>query len=324
MEKSELLTLAREYAVNEDLYALLGIDSISAKESGTVQRAWRKASLQYHPDKARDKFDPEKWQFLERARDVLLDTEARTAYDSARSAALQRLQERQEMDARKRAMIEDLEARERGGPTKRMRDSQKHAMSEAERSKLAESGRRRMEEREKQKREAEERMRKADEEKTQTERQTDAEPGAAVDVPMETEPILSNGAGDEDSKIADLERRIDEARKRKEARKARKSGVMPPSSPAPSSDDAPNAHPPRQTQAQATPVKNPGTSELKADDKKGPSSAKSFSFSTPKSNASTPRAKGDFTSIKERLAAAQREKERKAKEAMESKSAQEA
>lgn len=61
MDKSELLTLAREYAdKNEDLYALLGIDAITAKEEKEVQRAYRKQSIKYHPDKTGSSFSPEK------------------------------------------------------------------------------------------------------------------------------------------------------------------------------------------------------------------------------------------------------------------------
>jgi curved DNA-binding protein CbpA len=51
MEKSELLGLAREYAKNTDLYELLALDSLKAKEPKEVQRAYRKVSIKYHPDK---------------------------------------------------------------------------------------------------------------------------------------------------------------------------------------------------------------------------------------------------------------------------------
>lgn len=51
MEKSELLGLAREYAKSVDLYELLGTDALKAKEPREVQRAYRKQSIKYHPDK---------------------------------------------------------------------------------------------------------------------------------------------------------------------------------------------------------------------------------------------------------------------------------
>ena len=69
-KKSELLQYAREYATaNKDLYELLSVSADAAQPE--VHRAWRKASLKHHPDKAKN-FDPEIWQLLERARDVLL------------------------------------------------------------------------------------------------------------------------------------------------------------------------------------------------------------------------------------------------------------
>ncbi|KAH7170407.1 hypothetical protein EDB81DRAFT_163190 [Dactylonectria macrodidyma] len=108
---ADLLQYAQEYASKDvDLYDLLGIDALTAKED--IHRAWRKRSLQYHPDKAGANFDPEKWQLFERARDVLSDADARAAYDNAIKATLLRKQEREAMDNQRKHFVDDLEARE--------------------------------------------------------------------------------------------------------------------------------------------------------------------------------------------------------------------
>ncbi|RYP66465.1 hypothetical protein DL771_007794 [Monosporascus sp. 5C6A] len=312
--KSDLLQYARDFAnQNEDLYALLGVDAATPKED--IHRAWRKKSLKYHPDKAGKDFDATKWQLFERARDVLSDPDARGAYDSARSAALLREAQRQAMDAKRRQMIEDLEARERG--VKRPRDDdearRKNAMSEEEKQRLVAAGRRRMEERQRQMREAEERERQRELEKQRERAQQRHRPNHdALDGGEDTTPDVPAAqalGGDEfDEKIADLERRLQESRARKAAKKARKSGVVP------------EPPPPRAAgtmeEAQETPIQDPGVTELKADDKKGtPPPSKAFSVSAPRFTTSAaavtdpPRVKGDFSSTMARLRAAQAEKE---------------
>ncbi|RKL09845.1 hypothetical protein BFJ71_g938 [Fusarium oxysporum] len=108
---ADLLQFAQEYASKDvDLYELLGIDALTPKED--IHRAWRKRSLKYHPDKAGDNFDAEKWQLFERARDILSEPGARGAYDGAIKAALLRKQERETMDKQRKAFVDDLEARE--------------------------------------------------------------------------------------------------------------------------------------------------------------------------------------------------------------------
>ncbi|KAI1074511.1 DnaJ-domain-containing protein [Whalleya microplaca] len=323
MENSDLLAYAREFANTQDLYALLGIEADTPDKD--IHRAWRKRSLKYHPDKAGTGDEAqEKWHLFEHARDVLMDKAARELYDNMRSAALLREQQRRAMDAKRRQMVEDLEARERG--VKRPRtgtDQAKNAMSDADRRRLAEAGRRRMEERQRQMREAEEKERdrerdRADKEHQETDsatREADSKRahnahGAGPEMDTEGDTAMNQGDGYDDQ-IAALERRLEEARQRKAAKKARKSGVVPEAS---STGDAHNT-----LEAQATPIKNPGISELKADTKKG--TPKSFSFSTPPkpstSASGAPRATGDFSSTMARLRAAQAEKEarKKAEEA---------
>ncbi|RYP14409.1 hypothetical protein DL765_006398 [Monosporascus sp. GIB2] len=315
--KSDLLQYARDFVNrDEDLYALLGVDATTPKED--IHRAWRKKSLKYHPDKAGKDFDATKWQLFERARDVLSDADARGAYDSARSAALLRKAQRQAMDAKRRQMIEDLEARERG--VKRSRDDEearrKNAMSEEEKQRLVAAGRRRMEERQRQMREAEERERQRElekQERAQQQQQQGHRPKHdGVDGEEVTPPDVPAAEaldGDEyDEKIADLERRLQESRARKAAKKARKSGVVlePPTPRAAGTME----------EAQETPIQDSGVTELKADDKKDtPPPSKAFSFSAPRSASSeaaatgAPRVKGDFSSTMARLRAAQAEKE---------------
>ncbi|KAI1384465.1 DnaJ-domain-containing protein [Hypoxylon trugodes] len=310
MDKSDLLVYAREYATTKDLYELLGVTSDTPKED--IHRAWRKRSLKYHPDKAGANFDAEKWELFERARDILSDPAAREAYDSQRSAALLREEQRRAMDAKRRAMVEDLEARERGAVKRPRGESEGPAMSEAERRRLMEAGKRRMEERQRLMREAEARELEREKEKEahtngrgRTPDVTSA-PDSKMDI--DPEPPTANKDGYDDQ-IADLERRLEEARQRKAAKKEKKSGQKN------------GVH-----QTTAIPDMS---EERKADGKKerpissSTGTAKKFSFSpasTATSNSgagSKPRAKGDFSSTMARLRAAQAEKEaqKKAEEA---------
>ncbi|KAI0901855.1 hypothetical protein F4806DRAFT_490330 [Annulohypoxylon nitens] len=335
MDKSDLLAYAKDYATTQDLYELLGVTSDTPKED--IHRAWRKRSLKYHPDKAGANFDPAKWELFERARDVLSDTAAREVYDSQRSAAQLREQQRRAMDAKRRAMVEDLEARERGAVKRPRDDNSGPAMSEAERRRLADAGKRRLEERQRLMREAEarERQRELEREKEQESKEDqqksdpliskqtgrgrtpDASSAAEPKMDFDSEPRAADGDAYDDQ-IADIERKIREARLRKAAKKdkkaTRKNGA--------SGNDKLEAQ-----QAKPTPDI---PEELKADEKKEPSisssgTTKSFSF-TPATNISNngdaaasnkPRAKGDFSSTMARLRAAQAEKEarKKAEEA---------
>ena len=145
-EKAELLRLASEYAEKDvDLYELLGVDALTQKED--IRRAWRKQSLRYHPDKAGDKFDAEKWELFERARDILSDADVRPAYDNAIKAKLLRKQERDAMDKERKKFADDLEAREYAAANLRqqMEQRDREAMQK-ERERLAEEQRLRAEE----------------------------------------------------------------------------------------------------------------------------------------------------------------------------------
>lgn len=263
---------------------------------------------------------------------MLSDAAAREIYDSQRSAALLREEQRRAMDAKRRAMVEDLEARERGAVKRPRNERDGPVMSEAERRRLVEAGKRRLEERQRLMREAEERERQREREQASKETQPGSEPpnqerhesrrtpdgsdAADSKMDIDAEPPAQNG-DEYDDQIAALERRLQEARQRKAAKKEKKGGRKNGAS----KDEKPGNH-----QAQTTPTPDI-SGEQQADEKKDTSSsasgtAKTFSFSpaTAPSNstaaAGKPRAKGDFSSTMARLRAAQAEKDarRKAEE----------
>ncbi|KAF4979650.1 hypothetical protein FZEAL_4207 [Fusarium zealandicum] len=145
-KSADLLQYAQEYASKDiDIYDLLGVDALTPKED--IHRAWRKRSLKYHPDKAGDNFDAEKWQLFERARDVLSDSAARAVYDGAIKAVLLRKQERETMDKQRKHFVDDLEARENAWKHEREEKEQREKQEiEQERARLFEQRRMREQE----------------------------------------------------------------------------------------------------------------------------------------------------------------------------------
>ncbi|CEJ89400.1 hypothetical protein VHEMI05244 [[Torrubiella] hemipterigena] len=145
-DNKDLVRYAAEYADKQiDLYEMLGVDALTAKED--IHRAWRKRSLKYHPDKAGDKFDAEVWERFEHARDILSDSNARTIYDQSMKAKLLRKQERQAMDEERQQFANDLEARENAARQQQARKEQEdREMMQKERERLAEMQRMRDEE----------------------------------------------------------------------------------------------------------------------------------------------------------------------------------
>lgn len=284
MDKSELLGLAKDYSKSVDLYELLGIDSLQATDANEIKRAYRKQSIKYHPDKLGDAFDPDKWQLLERGRDVLMDKDAKAVYDNTRSAALKEHERRKALDDKKRTAIDDLEARERGELPKRQRKGEHEEMSAADRHKLYQEGTRRMEMRKREMAEAEERERRAQELVHPVGKVPEPEAATA-----DTQPE------DEDPEIAAIQRRIRDAQEKKAAKAARKAEKM-----------ARKGGEQIVPEAQEPPI--PTSTKPEADAKK-----MVFSFTAPSAAPSTaPTApKSDWSSIKERLKTAQAERERR-------------
>lgn len=165
---TELLAAAKDAAArNTDYYALLALAPDDPLTRDSVQRAWRKRSLKYHPDKAGADFDAAKWEEFGLARDILASDEARAAYDAARSALLQKQRERDLMNAKQRRFAEELEKAEaasgsvssKGGAREQQQQEAKNADEEREKERQAAEGRRYMDERKRKLREAEERER---------------------------------------------------------------------------------------------------------------------------------------------------------------------
>jgi DnaJ family protein C protein 17 len=100
---------------DEDYYALLDIPP--AASEAEIRRAYRRTALKYHPDKISNptQTDIDKFHKLQIAYDVLSDTTARQLHNNVREARERKRREVEMMDAEKRKMKEDLEARERAG-----------------------------------------------------------------------------------------------------------------------------------------------------------------------------------------------------------------
>ncbi|KAM7191411.1 hypothetical protein V8F20_009338 [Naviculisporaceae sp. PSN 640] len=220
----DLITYARDcVSRGEDLFKLLDVDATSSESD--IRRAFRKKALTAHPDKAGDAYDPALYARLEKGRDVLVNPEAREAYDNGMRAILQKKQALDAMSARRRKLVEDLEQREQEAANKKKKTEDDSRQRSAEMAAMAARGRAKMEERKRLIREAEERERLREEaEKKARGVVEDVAPtagGGIADTATGTS-LGEEAVGDEDPQIADLERRLREAQKRKAEKKQRK------------------------------------------------------------------------------------------------------
>ncbi|KAJ4362270.1 hypothetical protein N0V83_010363 [Neocucurbitaria cava] len=146
-------------STTEDFYEILGVP-FDASEAA-IKKAYRKASLIYHPDKNPDNKDAaDRFIYLGWARDILIDAKLKGEYDRARTRRREKVLQDELLDGRRRKMKEDLERREREGKDfaqslkrKRAEDMNEAERREQEIQRLAEDGKRR-------RKEAQERMEK--------------------------------------------------------------------------------------------------------------------------------------------------------------------
>jgi DnaJ family protein C protein 17 len=146
----DLEELAR--STTEDYYELLTVP-FEAEES-VIKRAYRKASIQYHPDKNPDNKDAaDRFIALGWARDILIDPKLKGEYDRARTRRREKAFQDELLSGNRRKMKEELERREResadfGASLKRKRASDLSEMERREQEimRLAEDGKTRRKE----------------------------------------------------------------------------------------------------------------------------------------------------------------------------------
>ncbi|KAF2848059.1 DnaJ-domain-containing protein [Plenodomus tracheiphilus IPT5] len=143
----ELLDLAK--STTDDLYELLGVTHDSSDQE--IKKAYRKASIKYHPDKNPDNKDAaDRFIYLGWARDILISPELKGEYDRARTRRREKALQDEMLDGRRRKMKDDLERREREAQDSRggLKRKRGEEMSESEKMeekvrRLAEDGKRR-------------------------------------------------------------------------------------------------------------------------------------------------------------------------------------
>ncbi|XP_024285811.1 dnaJ homolog subfamily C member 17 isoform X2 [Oncorhynchus tshawytscha] len=128
-----------------DLYGLLGIkDTATAKE---IKKAYRQKALTCHPDKNPD--NPKAadlFHQLSQALEVLTDAAARAAYDKICAAKKHAEERNNKLDAKRRKIKLDLEARERQAEAHSAEQFQNTRTLEEEIARLREEGSRQLQE----------------------------------------------------------------------------------------------------------------------------------------------------------------------------------
>jgi DnaJ family protein C protein 17 len=194
MPTDDLLTHAQSTI---DYYALLGEGVHTGSTLSELSRAYRRSSLKHHPDKNRS--DPnavERFHQLQIAYDVLSDSVAKSTYDAAREARERKKARTQEMDEKRRKMVEELERSERASGFKRRRNTaedDEESKKEREYQRLAEDGkRRRLEMQEKLREKARlEKEREMERYKREQEPEDSEDKGSKEDVPTDKKSELS-------------------------------------------------------------------------------------------------------------------------------------
>lgn len=150
---------------NHDFYDLLGVAPTCAESE--LRSAWRKTALKYHPDKVGANQEAlDKFHLLQIAYDVLSDSTARELYDNARRARVEKAQRESQYDARRKTMIDELEARESGYLKRKRDEMDEDEKFQRELARLAADGKRRREARTEELRRAAEAERKKEEEES--------------------------------------------------------------------------------------------------------------------------------------------------------------
>lgn len=148
----------------DDFYELLGV-AFDADESA-IKKAYRKASIRYHPDKNPDNKDAaDRFIYLGWARDILIDAKLKGEYDRARARRREKVLQDDLLDSKRRKMKDDLERREREGRETAQGLKRKRAQDMSDAERIAEDGRRRV-------REAQERLEKKRKEEAEVEMKT--------------------------------------------------------------------------------------------------------------------------------------------------------
>ena len=129
---------------DHDFYAILSLPNAAASAEKEIRSAYRKAALKCHPDKIGPN---DRFELVQIALDVLSDPVAKELYDNARRAREQKKERDAAFEGRRRAMKDDLEAREAGGKRKREEEGKEEAAFERELARLAADGKRRRTER---------------------------------------------------------------------------------------------------------------------------------------------------------------------------------
>ncbi|TFK46778.1 DnaJ-domain-containing protein [Heliocybe sulcata] len=140
-----------------DPYELVGV-TVDATEA-EIRKAYRQKSLKVHPDRNPDLPDAtKKFHELTQAYELLLDPLRRMAVDAKQRLKAARKERYSAYDSKRKAMVEDLEERERAFKKARVEKEQEEVRRWRENERIMDEGRRMREERAK---EAERREREA-------------------------------------------------------------------------------------------------------------------------------------------------------------------